>query len=306
MTAQVGSVLRCASRRAPQRWGLALLGTLLLVGCAEKEHFDQEVDLLFGDQSKRYGIAVAGEGDGGEVVRPVRPGSRHVLLRISGAMVKSIKIIVYDEFGVPLCEMEVVLDRPSSASMPYDVVVQADCGDQPDAGAPGPEAGTPPDAGPDGPSPACQTYCQSMRQDCPMVYPGGDDDCLATCAAYGWPTGDISDNSVTCRNRQALGAPSATSPLVPCYRAGPSGGNYCGTLCENYCQAAARACPGLEGDVASCLSRCQPPVAHPAYRSDTGDSKECRIFWLGEAIKTKDERICARLREGAQDPLCHD
>jgi hypothetical protein len=164
-----------------------------------------------------------------------------------------------------------------------------------------------PDTTPDSaPSLACQNYCAAMHQYCAAVYPAGDEDCLATCAAYGWKPGAAAENSVECRRQRAIASATASSPLIPCYQAGPSGGRYCGPMCESYCQAAARACPGLEGDVNTCLARCQEPEAHPAYRNETGNTMECRIFWLGEALKSGDPTVCDRLREGAPAPLCHD
>jgi hypothetical protein len=284
------------------------LAALLLVACAKDGHYDQEIDLLFNDPNKHYAIALDQLGDAG-VVRPVNFRSRHVLLQISGAMVHTITIIVYDDQGTPVCSFDIDVSK-SSESMP--VIVEALC-DIPDAGAPAVEASVPPDAElpPDttpadtGPSP-CQNYCAAMHQYCPMVYPTGDDDCLATCAAYGWLPEGTAVNSVACRRQRAIDSAIATDPLVPCYQAGPSGGRYCGKLCENYCEDAARACPDLEGDVNACELRCQEPVAHPAYRSETGNTLECRIFWLGEALKTSDRTICDRLREGAVAPLCHD
>src|SRR3954470_24159834 len=97
MTAQVGSALRRALRRGLQRWGPALFGALLLSACTKDA--DQELDLHFKDPTKRYGIALD---DGPEsAVEKVKPGSQHVLVRISGAMVDTIKIIIYGDDGRP-------------------------------------------------------------------------------------------------------------------------------------------------------------------------------------------------------------
>jgi hypothetical protein len=144
-----------------------------------------------------------------------------------------------------------------------------------------------------------------MRQYCPMVYPD-DADCVATCMAYDWKPGALGENSIACRRDRALAVPTDPEPLITCYQAGPSGGKFCGLMCENYCRAAARACPELEGDYNACRSRCQEPMTHPAYRNETGNTMECRIFWLGEALKKNDRTICERLGGGAAAPLCHD
>jgi hypothetical protein len=311
MTAQVGSALRCALWRNRRRWGPALLAFILLVGCGKD--YDQEVDLQFNDTKKQYGIAVGGS-DGG-VIRRVDPGSRRVLLRISGAQVQKIRIYVYDENGNgPICSFEI-------DALPSNMVteVNLECGSTEDVPPPPPpllpdagvDAQTPADLAPDitpdtGPSP-CQEYCAAMEKNCPLVYPDGEGDCVATCTAYDWAPGPLGDNNtVACRLKRANDAPTSVEHLFTCYTAGPSGGRFCGLMCKNYCAAAARACPELEGDETTCGLHCEEPMLHPAYRTTTGDSMECRIFWLGEALKKSDHTICDRLRRGATAPLCQD
>jgi hypothetical protein len=147
-----------------------------------------------------------------------------------------------------------------------------------------------------------------MGERCPGVYTGNQKECLETCASYGWPEGrrDLADNSVQCRIGAAL---RATTPdqLPFCYQAGPTGGEYCGPLCYNFCDAAARHCPGLliGGTPQSCRLQCREPAQTPALRSDRGNTMECRIFWMGEAGKD-DGASCARLAEGSPNSPCQD
>jgi hypothetical protein len=290
-----------------------LVGLLLLFGCAK----DQTVDLLFKDPEKHYGVALASDPS---TAQPVKHRSQRVQLTISGVMRTRIVVYVYADDGKTiLCTLMFDVDSSSGP-----IIVDATCGDapepmppppppSPDAGTPMPDAEAPPDLAPDtrpdtGSSP-CQEYCTTMRQNCPMVYPDGDDDCIATCTAYRWPAGGDDDgNTIGCRLRLARRSPTEINPDFLCYQAGPSGGRFCGVLCECYCAAAARACPELEGDEATCRSHCQEPILHPAYRSETGNTMECRIFWLGEALKKDDRTICDRLSGGASNPapLCHD
>lgn len=286
-----------------------MLAVLLLVGCGGPD-YDQEVDLKFNDTGKQYGVALGGPDTGTGTIRPIDRGSQRVLLRISGARVEKLRIYVYDEFGRLICSFEIDV-KPSSEVTEVNV----ECGPS-DAGAPPQpmaDAGAGPDLSPDttppdtGPSP-CQEYCTAMRRHCPMVYPDGDDDCVATCVAYGWKPGAPGENSIACRRQRAIDSATALDPLFVCYQAGPSGGRFCGQLCENYCLAAAQACPELEGDYAACRSKCTEPFLHPAYRHETGNTMECRIFWLGESLKKHDRTICERLREGTTTaaPLCRD
>jgi hypothetical protein len=279
---------------------------LALISSCEKPYFGQEIQLKFNDRNTNYKVAI------GDRLEPVHSGQSVVLVRVSGDEVKVITVYAYDPETGQLCGSTMI---QVSGSGPYEVslaCVHVDAAPPPDAEVLV-DAGSPdtsPDLAPDtGPSPACQSYCQTMGDRCPMVYLG-QEDCLATCAAYGWPAGQRtqSDNVVECRTGVAL-TTTPSNMLFPCYQAGPTGGKFCGSLCVNYCQAAQRNCPALlpNGSFAACLSSCKEPAPHPAYRSDTGNTLECRIFWLGEAGKTAEGgKICDRLGEGATDSPCHD
>jgi hypothetical protein len=278
-----------------------LLAALAWVACApEKAHVDQELKLHFEDPNTQYKIDV-----GDNVKHDIELGSREVRLRVSGAAVMHIVVTAYEN-GVMCASAEIDV-KPDQ----MDYIVVLTCS-HPDAGPPVTNPEPMPDAGPDlgpdtGPS-ACQAYCQTMDERCPGVYPNGERECLETCAAYGWPAGGAGsgNNDIQCRIDSALTTP-APSDLIRCYRAGPTGGNRCASLCQNYCEAAARNCPGLVtgGSEAACVSSCfsKYPGAMPALRTEKGDSIECRIFWLGEAGKDGG-KSCALLAEGAQDSPC--
>jgi hypothetical protein len=310
MTAQVGSALH----KPPRRWGPAvLLGALLLSSCGKE--VDQELDLRFNDPSKSYGIQLADENGGVGPTHKINPGSREVLVRVSGGKVSAIIVVIY-EGEVAVCRVKVEVE----AEGPTEVKVSCPPAPpppplQPDAGAPE-DALPPADAGADvtpdtGPSPACQSYCRDMLQLCTPTYPSADD-CLATCTAFGWKEGQrgSAENSSECRRGRAIDTAGTALALLGCYQAGPSGGSFCGTnMCRIYCETAQRACPELlgGGSVDQCVaSLCKAKPAQPAYRTGTGDTLDCRIFWLGEVLKTRETRLCARLAEETQEPLCHD
>lgn len=304
MTVRFGSAGRC-TRCFRASWYLALVALLCAAGCApDPKPFDQEVVLDFRNPGD-YAITV------NEDMRRLPMGSRSVRVRVSGAGIMSIIVTVYDEGGRP-CGTATVNVNGDGPFM-VDVTCQPDAGmpvdQRPD---PGPDAGvdTRPDLMADsGPSAACKRYCDIMLDRCPSVYTSGDD-CVATCAAFGWERGPsgLAQNNLECRIASALASTARDNPKT-CYEAGPTGGNTCGPLCFNYCDAASRTtCDGLRIEREICVTqRCLPPNPLPvpdmALRSDSGDTFECRIFWLGEAEKDGG-KSCPRLQPGAPDFPC--
>jgi hypothetical protein len=151
-----------------------------------------------------------------------------------------------------------------------------------------------------GPSSACASYCAGMTATCPDAYMS-EDDCLALCAAYAWDSGtpgDFGGNSLECRLSYlglAMNAAAADRGGL-CKAAGASGGRTCGDPCANYCASATRICPAvLEG--IDCLRACPggPDLPGPAISS--GDTIDCRIYWVGRAAQ--DPSLCAA---GAPNP----
>src|SRR5262249_1940616 len=100
--------------------------------------------------------------------------------------------------------------------------------------------------------PTCAEYCAKVQMTC-----GNDDGgtnaqypsagaCQPYCSMVAaWPagaTGAMDGNTVACRSYHAGAA--AADPVVHCPHAGPTGGNLCGTWCENYCYLMAKNCTG--------------------------------------------------------------
>jgi len=293
---------------ALRRWGpRLLLAALVATACAEeKPYFGQEILLsLPDDPEARYEIVDTRDGG---LPKMVDRGITQVRVRVSGGMATRIIVRVYDS-NMVLCGItEIDLKKPG----PYEVTVTCS---RFDAAPPPPEpdAGAAPDAGPDlspdsGPSPLCLEYCAVMGQKCPGVYRSDQRECLETCASYGWTEGrqGFADNSVRCRIGAALKA-TTVDQLPFCYQAGPTGGQYCGPLCYNFCDAAERNCKGLliGGTWKACRDQCREPILTEALRSDRGNTMECKIFWMGEAGKD-DGASCTRLAEGPPSSPCQD
>src|SRR5215212_9908661 len=96
MTARAGSALH---GRSPRWAPPALLAVLLLAACEGKEA-DQELHLNVPDNDKGYGIRLNEQ----QAPQMIDPGSRHVLVRVSGGRVDTIKVTIY-EGGQRICEV---------------------------------------------------------------------------------------------------------------------------------------------------------------------------------------------------------
>ena len=142
--------------------------------------------------------------------------------------------------------------------------------------------------------PTCDQYCGVYMQTCGNVSEYIDAaECVSYCNTYaGIPAGttvDKSGNTIGCRWNQlkeAAGAAGEVAKQEACVAAGRSGGNVCGTWCENYCHLAIKNCSG-EPTYFETFNECK--VACAAFPEDgivgekTGDTVQCRIYHLGVA-----------------------
>lgn len=178
-----------------------------------------------------------------------------------------------------------------------DVDAGTDAGD-----TPGTDAGE--DAGP--PEPACTDYCAAIMAACTDANAQFEDaeQCEANCLLSGMPTGaagDTDGNSIGCRATHA--ALAATDPATHCAHAGASGGNTCGTWCENYCAYTGESCSTLYADDAACMTACAAFDDTGPVNARTGDSVQCRIT-LG-ALAAADDTACAHAAEDG-GAVCRD
>jgi len=122
---------------------------------------------------------------------------------------------------------------------------------------------------------SCTSYCASMATTCTggdVQFTGLNGTCESYCGtSNSWPdgvTGATSGNTGACRVTHvalAAAATDAATKTLHCGHAGPSGGNTCGTWCENYCFLALKNCGAHLGtgtdqmgftDNATCLAAC--------------------------------------------------
>ncbi len=140
-------------------------------------------------------------------------------------------------------------------------------------------------------------YCGLMASACTAAgdvqYSGLTGTCEAYCAANPWPEGvhGTTGNTLACRIDHANNALAASGAArtLHCGHAGPSGGNLCGSWCENYCALATRNCSAYLTvaqmgftDTATCLTAC---AAFPTTGTinGAGNNVQCRIYHAGAA-----------------------
>ncbi|MFT5430903.1 MAG: hypothetical protein ACI9OJ_001582, partial [Myxococcota bacterium] len=139
--------------------------------------------------------------------------------------------------------------------------------------------------------PTCTEYCTAVTANCTDQYTQYADmsACMAYCGTWAQiPVGtaaDTSGNTVGCRTYHAgvAGTDGDTSAAVHCGHAGPSGGNVCGTWCDNYCQLSATNCDGQFADAGACTTACGAYDDTGDAGDTGGDSVQCKIYHLGVA-----------------------
>ncbi|HEX6836627.1 MAG TPA: hypothetical protein VF334_08645 [Polyangia bacterium] len=175
----------------------------------------------------------------------------------------------------------------------------AGCGDDTTSPA-GLDMSVPHDLATGGSAPTCAAYCAKIQMNCTGGDAGGNEQyasesgCNSYCGSAGWGVGmigDTSGNTIGCRLYHAGAA--AADPVLHCPHAGPTGGAVCGSLCENYCQLMAKNCTGANAvyDAATCTSKCAMLGTQGHANDTTGNTVQCRIYYLG--LAATDPTACA-------------
>ncbi len=169
-----------------------------------------------------------------------------------------------------------------------------------DSGTHNGDSGTPgTDGGGGGGTPTCAAYCDEVTMTCT-----GDnadyasrDECIQVCTGLGWAAGDAvsasgpaSGDTIGCRTYHG-GVPATADPATHCPHAGETGGNVCGTWCENYCGAAMAVCTGGDAIYTSmdeCMTACAAFDATGSIGDTSGDTVQCRLYHLGVGLRTGD------------------
>ncbi len=96
--------------------------------------------------------------------------------------------------------------------------------------------------------------------------------------------GDTDGNTLACRIYHG-NAPAAGDPATHCVHAGPTGGNVCGSWCENYCDLSLELCTGGNAhgytDTNDCVTKCGGFDATGNAGDALYDTVQCRIYHAG-------------------------
>ncbi|MBM4345389.1 MAG: hypothetical protein FJ100_18615 [Deltaproteobacteria bacterium] len=151
------------------------------------------------------------------------------------------------------------------------------------------------------PTPTCATYCEAVTSACGTSGANAQYASLAECTSwcadlamiFPGAAADKSGNTIGCRAYHAkLAKVDASSAATHCPHAGKTGGNMCGTWCENYCSLAQMNCMATLGfkNQGECMSTCNKAPVNSAVNDQTGYSVQCMIVQGGLAFN--DPTIC--------------
>ncbi|MFT5430995.1 MAG: hypothetical protein ACI9OJ_001674 [Myxococcota bacterium] len=148
----------------------------------------------------------------------------------------------------------------------------------------------------------CSSYCALIDSACigSNTQFFGEEACLSWCEAGATFEADeaIGSNTLICRAGAAeQAAESGLAAFSFCAAAGPSGGNVCGTWCENYCAAAMAHCDPDFPNTGACVSACSDLNDGGSPGDVTYDTVQCRLHHLSLAASDTDngslETACA-------------
>ncbi|HEX2734630.1 MAG TPA: hypothetical protein VHM70_23660 [Polyangiaceae bacterium] len=154
------------------------------------------------------------------------------------------------------------------------------------------------EAGPaSGDSKECLAYCDHVMKNCSDEYAvyASEETCLGICKLLPLTAKSTeSQNTVACRNEQALLAGQTGEPDVHCPAAGPGGStpagrDGCGNNCESYCKLQPAICGGtdeLTFAQEECEQRCAALPDHHAFdvkKDHDANNVQCRLVHLSSA-----------------------
>ena len=161
------------------------------------------------------------------------------------------------------------------------------------------QAPTDPNASATGSASLCNTYCDTVMNNCkdPDYVYASRDACTGVCQAFvqlnlvGDPQQAIG-NTLNCRLKQATAAGPTGEPAQYCPSAGPGGNGVCGSNCEGYCYLMMQICPAefatdqFQNSLSYCLAQCANiPVLDAGFDADqqSGNTINCRLYHVSAA-----------------------
>lgn len=151
------------------------------------------------------------------------------------------------------------------------------------------------DAGEDTAPVSCESYCSLALENCtgPDAVYASAEACLGVCAYLELgANGDVSVDTVGCRQRNASLAGATGEVKEYCPYAGPGGEESCGSSCGTYCSLMKEACPEYFVDDEFCQQECQTVPDHGNFSVQVPyeHSIQCRLYHL--STSTIDNTHC--------------
>ncbi len=143
----------------------------------------------------------------------------------------------------------------------------------------------------------CKSYCATVTDNCKDANAQYKDlaECESNCKDWqkldAGQAGAKDGNSVQCRVYHAGAAKDTGKPEVHCEHSGKTGGNVCGSWCDNYCHLAMTACTGtnkLFDTNEACMTECAKYPATGKSGDTGGNTVQCRIYHAGVASQSSD------------------
>ena len=160
---------------------------------------------------------------------------------------------------------------------------------------------------PNDPTPTCAAYCDAIQLACGSTGTtaqfASKNECTNWCSDNAmWVPGKASDkagNTIGCRTYHATVAKvDAVAAALHCPHAGKTGGNVCGTWCENYCGIAMMNCKQSLGfaDDKACSAACGLATPNATAGDTSGYSLQCMIVQGG--LAANDPTLCSSMNIG--------
>jgi hypothetical protein len=133
---------------------------------------------------------------------------------------------------------------------------------------------------------ACAAYCVDNMDACTGADAQyiNENSCNAYCNTFTpFPFGEAdttSGNSIECRRVHSGIARDSGQTGVHCPHTGYTGGNTCGTWCQNFCSLAAQNCPSLFPGDGACATVCGSLDDSGEIDATTGNTLQCRLTFL--------------------------
>ena len=154
------------------------------------------------------------------------------------------------------------------------------------------------------PTPTCAAYCQAVNLACGTTGTNAQYATVGECTSWcedlamfaPGTAADKAGNTIGCRTYHATVAKvDPVAAAAHCPHAGKTGGNICGTWCENYCAVALMNCNAALSykNMGDCMSTCNKAPVNSTVADTSGYSVQCMIVQGG--LSFNDPTLCMSL-----------